>query len=92
MNIDKLSASKFIVVFLYSAFCLNLISIFYMDRANNQINDSIEFYAPILFALVIASLTAAFTQKIDGRKILWAAIGFIVGAPIVFFAHVVYTL
>jgi len=92
VGIDKLSAPKFIVTFIYCVFFLNVISIFYMDRANNQLNDNLEFYAPIIVALVIASLVTFYTQNVEGRKLLWASLGFAIGAPIVFFAHVAYSL
>lgn len=92
MNFDKLSVFKFLVTFIYSVFFLNIISIFYMDRANNLLNDRFEFYVPIIAALIIASFGAVYTQHVGGRKLLWILLGFIIGAPIVFFTHVIYNL
>ena len=45
MNFRSLIEAKFLIVYLYGVFILNLISIFYMDRANNSLDSRMEFLA-----------------------------------------------
>ncbi len=36
MKVDYSKYAKFLIIYLYGVFILNIVSIFYMDRANNS--------------------------------------------------------
>jgi len=92
MKINNIFSAKFFVVYIYGVFILNVVSIFYMDRANNNLDNQIEFLSTLILPIFIGLVSVAKNSKSTPKLITLALIGLFVGGPIVFFAHVVLTL
>lgn len=92
MKIDNLLSAKYLIVYLYGVFILNVISIFYMDRANNSLNDKVEFWTALIFPAFIAVVFVAKNSELSAKKTMLALVVLFVGGPVVFFAHVALTL
>ena len=92
MKIKNLLSAKYLIVYLYGVFILNVISIFYMDRANNLLNDNIEFFATLILPAFIALAFVIKSSKLSTKQITLASLGLIFGGSLVFFLHVALTL
>ena len=92
MKIDYSRYIKFFIVYFYGIFILNIVSIFYMDRANNSLDDQVEFWATIILPIFIALLFVIKSSEISFKQIILSLVGLFIGAPVVFFAHVALNL
>ena len=92
MKIENLLSAKYLIAYLYGVFVLNVISIFYMDRANNSLNDKVEFLATLVLPVFIALVAVTKSAELSARQTIFALVGLFVGGPVVFFAHVTLTL
>ena len=71
---------------------LNIVSIFYMDRANNSLDDKTEFMGTLILPIFVAMFAVKFGKPFTKRKTRWSVFLLAVGGPIVFFVHVAATL
>ena len=83
---------KFFIIYFYGVFTLNIVSIFYMDRANNSLDDQVEFWATIVLPIFIALLFVLKSPKISFKQIILSLVALFISAPVIFFAHVALNL
>ena len=79
---------KFLIVYIFGVFILNVVSIFYLDRANNSINDQIEFWITLIAPTFVALPLVFKNPRISRKQIIWALIFLLIGCPTIFFIHV----
>jgi len=92
MKIDNLINAKFFIVYLYGVFILNIISIFYMDRASNSLDNRIEFWTTLILPVFIAIIFTSKRSKLSVKQIIISLAGLFIGGSVVFFVHVTLTL
>ena len=90
--INRICSAKYVLIYAYGVFMLNIISIFYMDRANNSLDSKVEFLATLILPIFIAFAFVRKNSKLSTSTVLLASVGLIIGGPLVFFAHVALTL
>jgi len=84
--------AKFLIVYLYGVFILNVVSVFYMDRANNDLDSRMEFLATLVLPIVFGCISVVINSNISVKQAIWACATLIVFVPIVFFTHVALSL
>lgn len=84
--------AKLFIVYLYGVFILNIVSIFYMNRANNSLNDKVEFLATLIIPVFVSLLLVNQENKLNRKQVFLAVLGLFLGGPLIFFTHVVLTL
>lgn len=92
MKINIFYISKFIIVYLYGVLILNIVSIFYMGRANNSLDSQLEFLVTLAIPFFISMLMVKISKPFGIKEIVWSVLVLVVAGPIVFFGHVAATL
>jgi len=92
MNCRVMMIAKFLIVYLYGVFILNVVSIFYMNRANNNLDNRMEFLATLVLPIVFGCVSVVINSNISVKQAIWACATLIVFGPIVFFTHVALSL
>ena len=91
-RIKVLFSAKFLIVYLYAVFFLNVMSIFYMDRATNTLDNQSEFIATLIAPFFLIFLFSHDAEPLSDKAKAWLIAGLVVGCPIIFFSHLIFAL
>ena len=91
-RIKVLFSTKFLIVYLYAVFVLNIMSIFYMDRATNTLDNQSEFIATLLAPLFLTFFFSPDAEPLSDKAKAWLIAGLVVACPIIFFMHIIFNL
>ncbi len=83
---------KFLIVYLFGVFIFNVVSIFYLDRANNLINNQIELWITLIAPAFVALALTYKNPKISRKQIIWSLLFLFIACPVIFFIHVALNL
>lgn len=92
MKFSRMTIAKSLIVYLYGVFILNIVSIFYMDRANNALDGRVEFLVTLTIPIFFAYVSVARNPAFSAKQAIWAGVILISVGPMVFFTHVALSL
>lgn len=90
MKLAESKIPKLLIIYLYGVFVLNVIDIFYLNRANStqSIGFILTLIIPIFFSVYLIRKGFSLTKK----STLWHTFILVVACPLIFIVHIALTL
>jgi hypothetical protein len=90
MKLAESKVPKLLIIYLYGVFVLNVIDIFYLNRANSiqSIGFVLTLIIPVFFSRYLARKDFTLTKKSK----VWHSFILVVVCPLIFIVHIALTL
>jgi hypothetical protein len=90
MKLAESKIIKLLIIYLYGVFVLNVIDIFYLNRANST--QSIGFILTLILPIFLSMYLARKDFSLTKKSIFWHTFSLVIVCPLIFFVHIALTL